>query len=96
MVGLRRMGHIARLKLGHMTSDTRILLRPSPFQRQAAAPLGMALQTACAIEVQPLLNTRQAMRIVAGNAPQPTIAGSIATAFTHLLNMTDGHRLLIL
>src|SRR5262249_4580096 len=72
---------------------TGAIILPAPLQlhrrREAAAAIGMALQTAIAVIGRRVLGRGELVGIVAGDAAEPAQTGAEATARVHLLDLAD-------
>ena len=69
-------------------SSSRLCCEPGR-RREAATPVGVALQAAFPEIGRLLAVGRQPVGIMAGDAPEPAAAGTETTALVHLLDLTD-------
>ena len=79
------------LQSRHVTTGTIIIpasLQPG-LRREAATPIGVALQAAVPVIGHLLNGCGLLMRVVTGNAPEPATTGAEAAALMHLLNLAD-------
>ena len=89
MIGRGEMGVVGSSGLRHVAGEAIVvaIAFQADLLREATAPIRVAFEATPSIVRRFLRGRRQDMRIVAGDASEPTLAGKKATAIVHLLDL---------
>src|SRR5262245_30734104 len=91
MIGRRGMNDVRAVRARHVAARA-IVVRAAcqpRWLRKPATPIGVALQAAIPVVTHPFLRCGSSMRVMAGDALHPALAGAETAALVHLLDLAD-------